>query len=349
MRVGLVSSGFAPRLGGVERHVARLGAELVRRSHDVEVLTQEPDAQLPSVEDVNGMIVRRFPVPVPINAYEVAPQLWSWLGAHGDDYDLIHAHNYHATPALAALRGERTLVFTPHYHGTGHSRFRRMLHPMYRCVGRRVFNRAGAVICVSRPEASLVARDFPSVANRINVVPNGVDPPSLDVRPYAVDRPVVLFVGRIERYKNVQLLADAMETVDDAVLVVIGDGPARATFSPSHRVQVLGRVSDDELLRWYRTATVVASLSDHEAFGLAVVEGLNGGARVLASSIPAHVDLAVAHPNRVDLVAPGASASDVAQALRRTLAKGRAGRPALASWSAVADATLSIYEAALAR
>jgi glycosyltransferase involved in cell wall biosynthesis len=114
------------------------------------------------------------------------------------------------------------------------------------------------------------------------------------------EKPVVLTVGRLERYKNVDLIIDAFRALPyPALLVVVGDGPDRARLQhkaeaggPGWPVLFTGRIQDTELDRWFAAASVLISASDHEAFGMTLADGLTSGARVVASAIPAHAALA---------------------------------------------------------
>jgi glycosyltransferase involved in cell wall biosynthesis len=169
-------------------------------------------------------------------------------------------------------------------------------------MGGKLFNMADAVICVSRAERDSVIKDFPGVSGKAVTIPNGTDP-----RPFAPDddcmlpgRQVVLTVGRLERYKNVDLVIDAFRAMQSAAtLVVVGDGPDRERLQrraqpakPGSPVIFTGRIPDLELNRLLAKATVVTSASDHEAFGLVLADGLASGARVVASAIPAHAEIA---------------------------------------------------------
>ena len=85
--------------------------------------------------------------------------------------------------------------------------------------------------------------------------------------------PVVLVAGRLEPYKQVGLAIAALAlTGPEPDLVVLGAGSdlaalrkAAAVAGISDRVQFKGRVSDAELRRWQRSASVVLTLSRHEA------------------------------------------------------------------------------------
>jgi glycosyltransferase involved in cell wall biosynthesis len=108
-------------------------------------------------------------------------------------------------------------------------------------------------------------------------------------------------------------------------------------------VRFLGRIDDDELRRWYRTARVVCSLSEHEAFGLTAAEGVVAGARVVLSDIPAHAEFGLGA-----LVPAGAGDADVAAMLTQALRDNGLGPGAdgIASWDDVAGQLVSIYDEA---
>ena len=84
-----------------------------------------------------------------------------------------------------------------------------------------------------------------------------------------------------------------------AGLVVVGQGSDRERLErhagnsdPKRPILFTGRISDELLHEFFARASVVVAASDHEAFGLSVAEGLAAGARVLASAIPAHTEIA---------------------------------------------------------
>ena len=58
--------------------------------------------------------------------------------------------------AAAARRHRVPLAVTPHYHGTGHSLVRRLLHVPYRPVGAWLLRQAQMVVCVSQAEQRLI-------------------------------------------------------------------------------------------------------------------------------------------------------------------------------------------------
>lgn len=359
LKLAYVAPRYAPFIGGVEVHVSQLARRIAAQGHRVEILAQECDRHLPMVETMEGIIVRRFPMLLPTPNLAVAPSLWPYLRRHAARFDLIHAHGYHALPALAAaLTSHRPLVFTPHYHGTGHTPFRAFLHRPYRPLGAALFRRAGQVICVSEAEAVLVRRHFPETTRRLVVVPNGIESELIRAaQPYPVDGAVVLSVGRLEPYKRVHRLIEAMALTPELfVLKVIGAGPTKPALADladrlglAGRVEFLGAVSNEVLYRWYRTARVYVTCSDHEAFGMTVWEALAAQARVVASDLPAHREVLTRHgPEVIALLPLAASPTDLARAII-TMAgdQGRGAPRAIPTWDEVAADTLRIYQTVL--
>lgn len=359
MRIAYLSPQYLPVYGGVERHVSSIARRTAAAGHDVCVVTQTCDRSAAACEVLEGVPVHRFRAVNGSAAYGLPPGLFAWLAREGRTFDVIHAHGYHALPALAALATRDVpVVFTPHYHGSGHTQLARALHVAYRPLGRRLFDRARTVVCVSAAEAGLVAAHFPRVADRIRVIPNGVESrPSTGILPFSKRGPVVLSAGRLAPYKRVDMLVEAMAALPgDVRLVVVGDGPARpaleraaSRLGVAHRVDVLGHVSDVELARWFATADVVASLSLHEAFGMTLAEGAAAGAAIVASDIPAHAEVAQMLP-QATLVPASAGAAQVADALRTSIGGRRPLRAgSVPTWDAVARHTIDIYRSLIER
>ncbi|WP_181799573.1 glycosyltransferase family 4 protein [Kitasatospora acidiphila] len=357
MRLALVSPGYPPTPGGVEAVVAQTARALVRAGLSVEVLAQQPRPTGPAVSTEDGVLVRRFAANRAEN-YRTAPGLYRHLARHAASFDVVHGHSYHALTGVGAaltlqLRGLRVpFVLTPHYHGTGHTAARALLHRAYRPAGRAAAGRARAVLCVSRPEAELFARDFPAAAGKVAVVPNAVDRRALLAAAPLPDEPAtVLSVGRLERYKRVDRVIEGFGRLADpeAQLVIIGDGPDRSRLErlaagtgAGARIRFLGRVGDLELRRWLRTAAVLCSLSEHEAYGLAPAEALATGAWAVLSDIPAHAELPAA--SAVRLVPEGATPTELARRLADCLAGPPApGSEEIPDWDAVAAQLVGVY------
>ncbi len=364
--VALVAPRYPPDIGGIERHVAELARGLTDRGIAVEVVTCDPTRRLPTRSVEGGVIVHRFPTLADDGVFFVSPALGLWLLGNATRFGLVHAHGYHTPLALQALvaarRAGRPFVLTPHYHGTGHSAVRRLLHVPYRLIGRRVVRASRPLICVSRAERALLQRRFGKDLQAV-IVPNGVEVDEIRrASPFEREAPgrLVVCAGRLEPYKNVDRVIAAMTLLPrEDRLVILGGGPAAPALQAfarasglGERVRFAGSVPTADLQRWLRTADVAVSLSSHEAFGIGLLEAGVAGAGVVASGIPTHREVAsYLPPGRVVFVGPDCGPSGVAAAVRAI------GREALDDaavarvprWSDTVDGTLDAYARLLGR
>lgn len=110
------------------------------------------------------------------------------------------------------------------------------------------------------------------------------------------DAPVLLYVGRLSREKNIALALDAFEAVrsgmPDAALAVVGDGPLRASLQARHpQVHFAGLQTGDALASYYASADFFLFPSMVDAYGLEVTEALASGLPVLAFDTGAAAEL----------------------------------------------------------
>jgi len=122
-------------------------------------------------------------------------------------------------------------------------------------------------------------------------------------RPLQVPRDdnLIVYLGRLRKYKCVHFLIRAMKLVRERVpgarLVVVGDGPYRKTLESlaanlglAGAVEFRGHVSEDEKVRLLSQASVAGNPSPKEGWGLTVVEANACGVPVVASRSPGLVD-----------------------------------------------------------
>ncbi|KKG01422.1 glycosyltransferase family 4 protein [Methanosarcina mazei] len=308
MKIAQICPRYSPDIGGVETHVKEISERLVRAGHDVEVITTDPSGKLEKRDTINGVKILRFRSFAPGNAYYFAPQIYFYLKKH--NFDVIHAHSYHALPALFAALGKRgrRFVFTPHYHRSGHTAFRNLLHKPYRLFGKVIFSRSDSVICVSEYEKRLVEADF-RVSGKTVKIPNGISFEEFEhlrtrQKVESVERKageeatgekqigkdkvgkekILLYVGRLEEYKGVQYIIQSLPELKDFRLKVVGKGPYEEELrnmakklGVAERVEWLKNLSREELLECYADADIFLMLSSHEAYGITVAEALAAG------------------------------------------------------------------------
>lgn len=285
MKITQVCPRYYPYIGGVETHVREISERLVKKNFKVKVLTTDSSGKLPKEDIFRGVKVRRFKSWAPNEAYYFSKELKEYLMRDSDDYGVVHAHSYHDFPALYAAQAKsgNKLVFTPHYHGTGHTFFRSLLHIPYKFFGKKIFEKADKIIYVSNYERKLVMKRFKVDEEKVVVIPNGVDLEEFrGLRRGSKDSRVILYVGRLEKYKGVCYLIKALPKLDnDIVLEIVGKGPYNKSLvklarklGVESRVKFYHDLPKEKLLQKYVDADLFVSVSKHEAFGICVAEAL---------------------------------------------------------------------------
>jgi glycosyltransferase involved in cell wall biosynthesis len=286
----------------METYTAHAAAALAAKGAEVTVVTQTPrGARLPPRDVQDGYIVERYCLPFgdSVDVPSLAAARAAWRPGR---FDVVWVHSYHSPLAwLAAERAKAPVVLTPHYHGGGHTRMREALHRPYRPAGRRLMAVSRRIVVDTDAEADLVLRDFPRHVHRdkITVVPVAVADPARGRQPYAGESHIVLTVARQEPYKRTDLLVRAVVELRNravpARLVVVGDGSGMAAcrelvarLKAEDVVTFTGHTDEETLRRWWASASLYATASLHEAFGIGLAEALVAGLPVIASAIPAH-------------------------------------------------------------
>lgn len=288
MKIAQVCPRYYPDIGGIETQVKEISERLATRNFEISVFTTDPSGKLPPEEIISSVAVTRFKSWAPNEAYYVSRELKRDLLANSNNFDVVHAHNYHAFPALYAAqsKGSNSFVFTPHYHGTGHTLFRSLLHLPYRFVGKRIFEKADKIICVSRYEKNLVRRTFGINEEKVAVISNGVDLEEFRaLRKTRKDCRKILSVGRLEKYKGVQHLIRVLPRLDkDITLEIVGKGPYKDSLEKlagkldvGDRVRFFQDLPRTKLVEKYVNADVFVMLSEHESYGISVAEALCAG------------------------------------------------------------------------
>ncbi len=335
-------------IGGSERHLLVLLPALAERGIEV-VFAGLDDPAWDASDFYDALRVPSIRIPAP---RDVDPLLLLRV-ARTARADIVHTHLVHADlyGGLAAkLRGAR-LVSTKHNDDpfrTG----------SFRYVERGLLRLADRVIAITD-----ALREF--TIERVGVAPSkvetihyglddlpaawGVNPPD-DVPPHTR---VLLAVARLTRQKGIDVAIDALPLLpDDTVLVVLGEGPERASLEAQaeslgvgKRVFLPGRVPD--VAAWLARASVLVHPARWEGFGLGVLEAMLAGLPVVASNVSSLPELVVDGETGVLVRAddPAALALGVATTLERPQLGGAARDRAKREFSVarMADRTAELY------
>jgi len=340
--------------GGGEVQVLTLLRELGRRGHRSR-LAADPRGRLAREAAAAGVPVEALPV-----AHALDVRAGARLRALVPGHDVVHFHTSraHALAPFCRGRGARLVVT------------RRMDYvPRGGIYARWLYNRSvDAVIAISDGVRAALLRAGVR-ADRIRVVPSGIDPTAVQAAPAAgaavrtawgldAGDVVVLVLGALERRKGHAVLLDAagLLVVERPQLryVFAGDGSERAALAEAAR-QLGDRVVfagfRDDVAACLAAADVVALPSLHEGLGVAALEAMAAGLPVVASRVGGLAEVVVegetglfADPGAPRSLAAALSVLADAPDLRARLGQGGRDR-VLARYTAarMAEGTIACY------
>ena len=221
------------------------------------------------------------------------------------EYDIVHS-NWLIPQGIA-----QSFVSTP-YIVTGHGGDVTSLNNgIFRRLKRRCLKKAVGVTAVSEPLMS-VLEDIYVNKNRA-VISMGCDTSFFGKENYKEnlfgqgDKKVILFVGRLAEKKGVTYLIEAMKYINDAILVIAGDGPLKEELTQQAEkmckekqcecIKFIGAKTHEQLRSIYASSdifvmpSITAKDGDKEGFGLVMLEAFASGLPVIASRSGGIVDL----------------------------------------------------------
>lgn len=332
-RVALVSMHTSPAAlagsgdsGGMNVSLLATATELAVRGVEVDLITRATgDPAITQLAD--GVVLHELPagergVIAKERLGEVADEFGEAVaqltGRQQARYDLIHAHYWLSGLSTLPVALELGLPFVQSFHtlaamknatlapGQAPEPERRLLTEMY------LANQASAVVAGSSAEVSSLIEDVHAPADRVWVIPPGVDvdlftPMRADAANsrvrgefgIALERPIIAIVGRVQPLKDqelaIRVLAELHALGGSApVLVVAGeatpgeDGYASSLQSIAAELGVLaevrfaGALSRERLADLLAIATVTLVPSHSETFGLVALESAASGTPVIA-------------------------------------------------------------------
>lgn len=327
MRIAQISAHTNPlaapggrETGGMNVYVRELSAELARLGYDVDLVTRL-DGPLPRIEELapHLRVIRIEAGPAsPLDKSEVAthlPQfadgLLRFAAEMPEPYDIVHSHYWQSGWAGGILARAASVPHIVMFHTLGEVKNRARIseqEPAMRIHHERlIVQRADTVVTASDHERGLLERYYGADPARIVTVPCGVDlaqfaPGDREAARaelgLAAEAPVLIWVGRLEKLKGVDILIEALAQLEDpavTLLIIGGDEHAeglKAELEAQARVAGVaanvrfeGAVPHDRLPIYYNAADVCVVPSYYESFGLVAVEAMACGVPVVASRV----------------------------------------------------------------
>ena len=301
-------------------HVRELARAMGELGVEVDIFTREHAGVTNRIEHI-GPTVRVIHLPAGeleaqiADLYPHLPEflesLQSFLQQEELSYDVVHSHYWLSSWVGRALS---EALGTPHvvtFHTLGlikmQSRAGEIEPPERQIVEREAMATADRIIAFSGHERDAMVRLYGADADRITLVPCGVDLAKfrpLDQKEVRKQlglngEKVLLYVGRMEPLKGLDLLVEAaaqLDTGEEVRMVVVGgdaDGGKDLNrvrqLAKQRQVEGLfdfvGLVDHDELPLYYNAADVCIVPSYYESFGMVALESMACGTPVVATRV----------------------------------------------------------------
>jgi glycosyltransferase involved in cell wall biosynthesis len=352
-----------PKAGGAERHLHEIFGRLAACGHEVSVLASGWRG-CQARATTNGLRIhrtgRRY-------TFSLAAPRYYRRHLAGKGFDVV-VEDLNKVPVFARYWSRAPVVLLVH-HLFGTTAFQAAPVPVALVTWLLerpipwVYRRAPVIAVSESTRQDLIARGLSR--ERIQVIPNGIELDRYTPAPgdRRAERPTILFVGRLKRYKRVDVVLQALTRVVesglDVQLIVVGDGDERAALEAqagrlgiTDRVEFVGYVSEDEKLAHLRRAWLHVLVSSKEGWGISIVEAAACGTPTVASDSPGLRESVV--DGETGLLVPHGDVPALAEAMRMLLADserrrkmGRAARRYAERFSW--DASASAVEAVLRR
>lgn len=221
----------------------------------------------------------------------------------GNKIDIAHGTNYKIS--FSGSRGTITTIhdiaflifpdFVPD-----------QLRPKYIKRTKEAIEKSDIVITVSNSSADDINKILNVPRCKIKVVYNGVDKSIFNERidkkkfeiikqKYNINRKYILYIGTIEKRKNISNLVKAFKSMNKEYLLILGGKVGWKgeevlnivqNLGLNNDVRIIGYIPDDELPPIYSGAELFVYPSLYEGFGIPPIESISCGTPVIVSDIP---------------------------------------------------------------
>lgn len=323
MKIAQIVCSFPPYAGGIGQSAYRLG-EILSQEHQVSTFTLAPaDETNPQAPHGQQKIIFLKPLLRSGHGALAFSLIFRLLS-----YELIYLHYpFFGVDAIvfliSRLRKKQRLIIHYHMDTPALLGFKKVLAMPSRFLLSRLMKKAEKIIVSSRDyaENGQLASIIKLYPEKIKAIPFGVETNIFRPKINKTSNPIMnqaaaivnfvnrrfikrgghslLFVGGLDAahyFKGLSVLLRAINLINLPItLNIIGDGDERdryeeeaAALGLNKKINFLGRVSEEELIRQYQNADalILPSINKHEAFGLVLIEAMACGLPVIASDLP---------------------------------------------------------------
>lgn len=315
-----------PHIGGIEAVISQINESLPNEEFEKEVLCCS-NSEKTSVE--NDVKYNRCKYLFEFAANTISPEfIWKLSRV---DTDIIHYHMPFIFAVIAhfiARPKYKKMYIT--YHGAivGYDEVMKPFWGIY-----KYFYKIADKIHVLSPTIINSDPILSENKEKCEIVPYGVDL-KLDYNQEEVNKikekyknkKIILAIGRFVKAKGFSYLIQAMQNVEEAFLLIIGDGPLKKDFESyinennlKDKVILLGSISDKKTKNNYIQASdIFVSSSQQESFGIVLLEAMRLGKPIINTNLGTGVNYVSIH-NETGITVEPKDSEELANAMNKLI------------------------------
>lgn len=297
MRIALFTETFLPKVDGIVTRLKHTVEHLQKQGHNVLIFSPEGGLKEYKGAKING--IKGIPLPLYPELKLAIPNLSINFALQRFKPDLIHVVN----PAVLGIGGiyyakklNIPLVASYHTHLPQYLHHYNLgaLEGILWELLKLVHNQAELNLCTS---TAMVNELVNHGIERVNLWQRGVDTDSFQPSLASVnmrnklsqgcpEAPLLLYVGRVSAEKEIDKIKPVLESIPEARLAIVGNGPAREeleTLFADTNTNFLGYLHGRELGAAYASADAFIFPSSTETLGLVLLEAMAAGCPVVAA------------------------------------------------------------------
>ena len=302
MKIGLICPYNIFKGGGVQECVLSLQSELIKRGHEVKIITPWPRSYkgdepenvifMGASTDMKSPLHTTVQVSATGNRDRITEVLQT------EKFDVLNFHEPWVPIISRQILAKSNAINIATFHAKmPDTRMSKTLEKVITPYTRSILKSLHCLTAVSDSAASYVKQ---LTKAPVTIIPNGIDLKKYHPKPSdKYDAPTILYIGRLEKRKGLKYLLKAFslvqESMTEARLLIGGDGPDREKLEEMSRtldlknVEFLGFVREEDKLNLLRSATVFCSPALYgESFGIVLLEAMASGTPIVAGNNPGY-------------------------------------------------------------
>jgi glycosyltransferase involved in cell wall biosynthesis len=335
MKIIQANKAYSPHIGGIETIVRQLAEGFAARDGIESSVIVCNDYNYGAKEVLNDVQIKRTATYARIASLPISPAYPYQLLSQSAD--ILHIHEpfliapaaYLTFLSLAKKRFKRLVIWW-------HSDIikQEIVSNLYLPLQKAILRKADAII-VATPnhiDSSMVLGEF---RDKCHAIPFGVDlarfvmtaecQQKVNAIKEKYRKPIILFFGRLIYYKGAEYLIEAMNSIPDAHLVMVGKGTLRESLELTAskglgNISFIPYLSEEDLVPMYHACEVLVlpSVENTEAFGIVQLEAMACGKPVISTDLPTGVTY-VNQAGITGLVVQKRSSQELVKAIKHLL------------------------------